>query len=300
MKIGIVILNYINYKILLDCISSLKKQDEFNECEVVIVDNNSPNDSFNYITSNIKGPNIHCIKNKTNSGYAQGNNIGFHYLKNVCKCKTIIVMNSDVILENRNFLKTIRETIGRHRDCHIIAPDVINISGIHSNPFGLSFISKKDVSRVIFRTRLSYFCLKIGLDLTALKNKKNNKQINNSEYHTGDYFIPHGSCIIFTPLWTELEDRCFFPNTFLFCEENILVSYIISKGYRMIYEPSLQILHKEDGSLNAASKTARKKKLFVRKCQLSSLKKYRSFMKKPLDAWSNCEPFNKDDIEVVP
>lgn len=299
MKIGIIILNYVNYKILFECVESLKKQEGFDECDIAIVDNNSPNDSVSQIIAYLNCPNIHFLKSKNNVGYAQGNNIGFDFLKSTCKCETIIVANSDIILENETFLSEIKKAIHRYENYQIIAPDVINPLGIHSNPFGLSFISKKNISKIIFRTKLSYLCLKIGLDLTIFKGKKINNVITESDHPYDDYFVPHGSCIIFTPSWTSSEDRCFFPGTFLFCEENFLVSYIVAKNYKMIYEPSLQILHKEDGSIDATSKTIRKKKLFVRKCQLESLKKYRSFLKNPLDSWSKDNPYDDKNVEMV-
>ena len=44
-KVGIVLVNYKNYKVTIECLKSLQKIDNFNECEIYVVDNGSNNHS---------------------------------------------------------------------------------------------------------------------------------------------------------------------------------------------------------------------------------------------------------------
>lgn len=78
-KVGVVILNYINYQYTITCVNSFLKQRNV-DLEIVIVDNGSKNESYRILNSTFKDfKNIKIIKNKSNKGYAKGNNIGISY-----------------------------------------------------------------------------------------------------------------------------------------------------------------------------------------------------------------------------
>ncbi|HEV0331240.1 TPA: glycosyltransferase family 2 protein, partial [Streptococcus pneumoniae] len=80
-KIGIVILNYLNWEDTLECINSLRSQSD-QDFEAVIVENGSPNESVSRIRDYIKNDkNIHICVVDNNLGYANGNNMGILYLK---------------------------------------------------------------------------------------------------------------------------------------------------------------------------------------------------------------------------
>ena len=65
-KVGIVILNYLNYQDTIDCIDSLNI-DLYNNKEIIIVDNYSKNESYNILNDLYKNnKHIHVIKNDCN------------------------------------------------------------------------------------------------------------------------------------------------------------------------------------------------------------------------------------------
>lgn len=72
-KIAVVVVVYNGRKYLSDCFYSLKKQTLLPE-EVVCVDNNSQDDSVEYIRNNF--PEFNLIVNKKNRGFAEANNQG--------------------------------------------------------------------------------------------------------------------------------------------------------------------------------------------------------------------------------
>ena len=298
MKLGFVVLNYLNYQILLDCINKLLLIDGIEKCQIAIVDNGSPNDSYKVIKdafSNID--NVFVIKSVINSGYAKGNNVGYFYLKQKCGCDTIIIMNSDVLIEDKSFLSKLADVVKNNGDVAVVAPDVVNLNGSHCNPFGLSFLSVKTARISIIKNSILYFFIKLGFDIQRKNKISSNYRppiICHDEYR--EDFVPHGSFIIFLRSWVDNEDRAFCPDTFLFCEENILFSYLKEKEYKILYSPLMQAVHCEDGSIKMETKSNKKKALFTIKNQNKSLKNFIRFMKKPLLQWNKSEPFDLTKI----
>ncbi|WP_434717426.1 glycosyltransferase family 2 protein [Lactococcus lactis] len=100
--ISFIIVNYLNYKVTLDCIDSIllnvKLPNE--EYEIIIVDNCSPNNSVEIIKDKYRNyKNISIISNEENYGFGIANNIGVSNSKG----SKLIFVNSDVIFKNFNF-----------------------------------------------------------------------------------------------------------------------------------------------------------------------------------------------------
>lgn len=89
--VSVSIVNYNGRKFLPEFFSSLFKQ-TYKNFEVIFVDNSSVDDSIEYVRNNY--PQVKIVENKENSGYAEGNNIGFRHSKG----EYILVMNNDTIL----------------------------------------------------------------------------------------------------------------------------------------------------------------------------------------------------------
>jgi GT2 family glycosyltransferase len=97
IQISIIILNYNGRKWLKKCLDSILNSD-FNKknYEVIVVDNNSPDNSIEIA----KKSNVKIIENKENLGFAEGNNIGMRKAKG----DYIVLFNNDLIVE-KNWLK---------------------------------------------------------------------------------------------------------------------------------------------------------------------------------------------------
>ena len=90
MKIGVVILNYCSFKDTIKLVVDLQKQTALLFMEIVIVDNDSPNDSFDKLQIlNKKYNNVKIIKTEKNIGYAKGNNFGLRYLEKLLNIEYI-------------------------------------------------------------------------------------------------------------------------------------------------------------------------------------------------------------------
>lgn len=103
--ISVSIVNYNGRKFLPDFFTSLFNQ-TYKNFEVIFIDNDSSDDSISYVKDNF--PQVRVIENKDNSGYAEGNNIGFANSKG----EYILVINNDTILKENlieNMLQAFEE-----------------------------------------------------------------------------------------------------------------------------------------------------------------------------------------------
>ena len=103
--VSIVVLNYNAKEFLINCIDSIFHSN-YQNFEVILVDNNSNDNSFHICKKNY--PEINLIVNNSNLGYCGGNNIGIKQAKG----KFIIILNPDTIVEPEwinEFLKSYKK-----------------------------------------------------------------------------------------------------------------------------------------------------------------------------------------------
>lgn len=101
MQLSVIILNY-NVRYFLElCVSSVQKALENIDGEIIVVDNNSPDDSCAMMKELF--PNVKLIENKENSGFPKGNNIGVL----VAKGEYICILNPDTVVAEDTFTKVL-------------------------------------------------------------------------------------------------------------------------------------------------------------------------------------------------
>jgi hypothetical protein len=91
----VIILNWNHPDDTIACISSVR-QSEYGNFEIVVVDNASEDNSVTLITEAF--PDIICLKNKRNLGYAGGNNLGIHYALQH-GARYVLLLNDDVLVK---------------------------------------------------------------------------------------------------------------------------------------------------------------------------------------------------------
>ena len=97
MQLSIIILNY-NVRYFLElCIDSVIKATKDIDAEIIVVDNNSPDDSCAMVRERF--PQITLIENKENAGFPKGNNIGVASAKG----KYICILNPDTVVAEDTF-----------------------------------------------------------------------------------------------------------------------------------------------------------------------------------------------------
>jgi GT2 family glycosyltransferase len=101
MKLSVVILNY-NVRYFLEiCLKSVEAATKDIDAEVIVVDNNSSDDSCKMVSELF--PAVNLISNKENSGFSKGNNIGVDQAQGEYLC----ILNPDTIVAEDTFLKLI-------------------------------------------------------------------------------------------------------------------------------------------------------------------------------------------------
>ena len=100
-KISIIIPHYNNYQILNDCLQSLYKS-ELNNTQIIIVNNNSTDDSIEKITNQFLD--LKVVSTKTNKGYAGGCNFGAKYADG----DYIVFLNNDTVVDQKWLIELIK------------------------------------------------------------------------------------------------------------------------------------------------------------------------------------------------
>ncbi len=92
MKLSIVIVNWNTASFLKECLTSLTNSDVQGGAEVIVVDNNSRDESVEMVRTHF--PQVVLLAEKANHGYADGNNLGIAKATG----EFILTLNSDTVL----------------------------------------------------------------------------------------------------------------------------------------------------------------------------------------------------------
>ena len=97
-KVSIIITNYNGGQILLDCIESVKKID-YPNFELVLIDDNSTDGSYEKVLKNKESLQLVYFKNNVNLGFVRSNNKGFE----LSSGKYVLLLNNDTTV-NKDLL----------------------------------------------------------------------------------------------------------------------------------------------------------------------------------------------------
>jgi GT2 family glycosyltransferase len=101
MQLSVIILNYNVRYFLEQCVLSVQKALEGIDGEIIVVDNNSSDDSCAMMK--LRFPNVKLIENPENSGFPKGNNIGVAEAKGEYIC----ILNPDTVVAEDTFEKVL-------------------------------------------------------------------------------------------------------------------------------------------------------------------------------------------------
>lgn len=206
-SVAVIILNYMNYIETDECIQCLLKQN-YDSYHVIVVDNGSDNASVSYLWKKYRySSKISVIGAGKNYGFAKGNNIGISYAKNKIHAEYILLLNSDVIIEDRDYLdkmiKANAEGIG-----------IIGSRILEKNNVEISMLYRY----VTFPATLLFYLASMSEckehPLYEIFWKKILKK------YKGVYLFK-GCALLLTPAYFRYYDGL-DPRTFLYCEEDLL------------------------------------------------------------------------------
>lgn len=282
-KFGIIILNYLSYNESIDCVNSFKKYLGKNEVHIVIVDNCSPNESFDILSKIYKNDKIvDVIQLNKNEGFARGNNAGCKWIREKYKCDFYIFSNSDIIIQNDIFSWINKKY--REFSFDLLGPDIYAQKlQIHQNPikpyttnhFIINVKLTKKYLDILLTNICRVFKLYIPMHYSSIG-------INHIDELNKNYFnVPlHGSFIISSDRYFDFYEDFFNPNTFLYMEEYLLFQRCKSKNMTTIVSLDFQVIHLQGVSTDKVDASIYNKRINRMKNEIASLKLYKNEISK--------------------
>lgn len=282
IMIGFVILNYNSYNDTINCIKQLQKLE--GEKRILVVDNNSLTKTEIEKLQKLK---IDLLLLEKNYGYAQGNNKGCQYLidRYNQKIDYICVLNSDVIITDKNFIQKVEKDYEEYQ-FDILGTRILPEDSESCNPFPvfdtltkvedeIKYLKKL---RFIYKNKILRYILKQYIKLKHTWMKPLVKKVTNGEKLQKNIAL-HGCLMVFSKKYYLRFHEIFYPETFLFHEEEFIYYRVKKNNLITIYDPKIEIIHLEGQSINQIIQDDYQKKIFKINEQLKSLEKLTEVMK---------------------
>lgn len=277
--ISFVILHYQAFDETISCISAIASR-VMGEKKIIVVDNCSPNGSGKILKEKYsKSELVHVVLAEKNLGFAQGNNLGFKEAKKEHP-DFIVVMNNDVFIEQDDFTNRVYSVF---HECNfdILGPDIYSTKiNDHQNPQRENNYSLNELeqsrNKLLFKDTHKWM-LRIKYLFPFVGDKSSGREHYTKERKEG--VVLHGACYIFSKHFIDLHEECFYSETFMYFESYILHYLAQKENLRMVYEPSIKVLHHEDVATNLSYASRYSKSIFVNRCLLESCEVFIALMK---------------------
>ncbi len=214
--IFIVVLNFNGKDTIASCLSSVY-QSSYCNFEVVVVDNNSTDGSFELVKNQFSR--AHFIKNAKNTGFACGNNVGIRFALEKF-ADYVLILNNDATLEKNTLARLINTSQEKTKGI-IISPLILN----------------KDGRSVWFAGgEINWFKMRTQ-HLTKISSKK----LYPTQYCTG--------CAMFISKEVFKKIGLFDERYFLYYEDADFSVRAKEAGFDLFISPSARVIHYEQSSI---------------------------------------------------
>lgn len=166
-KVSIIVLTYNNLNLTIDCLNSIEKNTAYNNYEVIIVDNQSTDDTREYLSENYSNKeNYTVILNDENLGFAGGNNIGLE----VATGDILVILNNDTVV-SPFWLGAMVNALKENPDLGMVGPVTNNIG--NESKINISYnnwsemteaalsYTTKNITKIYDIECLAFFCVAI-------------------------------------------------------------------------------------------------------------------------------------------
>lgn len=277
--ISFVILHYKNLNDTILCIKSINNLYDNDKISIVVVDNNSlkkeEEKELRKYTSDL-------LLLDDNLGVAKAYNKGADYARRKYKPDFICVMNNDIEIKQKEFIKNIKNVYNKTK-FDMLGPKII-CEGDSVNPFPVydtlekinKKIEKNDKLMRIYSNKVKANLLELYLRIKHFIKKPIKPE--NGEDEKVNVAL-HGCLIIFSKKYYEKNNYLLPNDTFLFHEEEFLYFRCIQGKYKAVYNPTIEIIHKE----GQAMKTDNKKVIDMKKYKYIECNKSLRILKSKLE-----------------
>lgn len=227
MKLSCIIVNW-NLKYLPRlCIEALKRSKTDFPFEIIVVDNDSHDESLEYLEQMHKKGEITLVHSGANLGYGRANNLGAKYAKG----KYLLVLNPDISVETDTLQKMV-EYMDKNSDIGLLGPQLYFFNGQIQDSCR-RFMRPMDL--VIKRTPLQRFkFFKKRVEQYVMADFDHSK--------TQEVDLVTGACFM-TPKTVFEHVKGFDERYFLFMEDADLCRKIWEAKKKVVYFPSARALH---------------------------------------------------------
>lgn len=224
--ISIVIVNYNVRDFLQNCLQSLYKSTVMDKMQVIVVDNNSSDNSIQMVRENF--PSVHCIKLEENIGFGKANNLALDY----CEADITLLLNPDTIVE-QSTLETMIDYLDSHENVGVAGCKLLNADGSFQLP-----------CRRGFPTPWVSFCKVFGLQ-TLFPNSSLFAQYNQTFRSENETYTVDAISGAFMAIRTSIlkEVSGFDPDFFMYGEDLDLCYRIQKLGWKISYVHSTSTIH---------------------------------------------------------
>ncbi|MCF6280253.1 MAG: glycosyltransferase family 2 protein [Flavobacteriaceae bacterium] len=228
MQLSVIIVNY-NVRYFLElCLQSVQEACETIDAEIIVVDNDSKDDSCKMVVSNF--PKVTLIENKENTGFSKANNQGVA----IAKGEYILILNPDTVVGKDTFLKCLN-FVEKQEKFGALGVKLIDGTG--------NFLPES--KRGIPTPKVSFYKM-IGANSETGKYYANHLK----EDETGEVDILVGAFMLMKrSVYNEVKG---FDERYFMYGEDIDLSYkIVKKGYQNCYLGSVEVIHyKGESTIN--------------------------------------------------
>jgi len=261
-KTVFIVLNWEGWKDTVECLESIF-QVQFLNYQVVVVDNNSKDNSIEKIKEWAKGKipvqskyltytpdckpisyaevglqdhsaenaRLILMKLPANIGFARGNNAGIRYALLHLKSDHIMILNNDTVIYRDSLMQLI-DVFKNDPNIGLVGPKIIDyFTGIHWQ--GVAYKRLSVMDNILYFTPLMKLVAKTPIGRINLVKGETPLKV---------YGIA-GCCMLFRTKVLE-EIGMFDETTFLGWEEYIIAEKLLNKGYSTYVVPKATILHK--------------------------------------------------------
>lgn len=248
--LGVVILNYNSWEKSIKCINSLLEENL--NLKIYLVDNGSIKKLAGIEKKYLEKDNIKLLFNKTNLGYAAGNNIGIRQAL-MDGCDAILISNNDIVYR-RGSVEILYHYLLQHSQVGIVGPKIILPDGqIQKECMAIKTGLKE---KYLLRTKLKIFFPHYNQKYWA-RNHDYDHEIFQVYAVLGCCFMMSRAC---AEKITPLDEK-----TFLYEEELILGISMERAKLKTIYNPHSEVFHEHEGTTGGIRKNP-----FAYTCQICS------------------------------
>jgi GT2 family glycosyltransferase len=237
MKVSIIIVNY-NVRYFLEvCVDSVLRAAQGMDAEVIVVDNNSADDSMEMLKQRFPG--VIRIENKENTGFSKANNQGVE----IANGEYVLFLNPDTVMPE-DFLTKTCGYLDAHDNAGALGPRLIDGKGRFAPDGKKSFPT---LSVALFKTT--------GINKIFSRSPYFNKYyaVHIGEFQTAPVEVLSGCCMLVRRSVIDRIGGAFDEDYFMYCEDVDLSYRITQAGYQNIYFPEATLIHYKGESTRKAT-----------------------------------------------